>query len=102
MGLVCLTDGMGLGHVVQSYVDEATISFTACREIMPDPEFYTECLQDSFDELLAASKTVAAKPVSTKKPVQKPAKKANSAKTKAKKPAKKAPNTKAKRARKKA
>ena len=102
LALICLTDGLGLAHIVQSYVDEATISFTACREIMPDPEFYAECLQDSFDELLAASKTAAAKPVSTKKPVQKPAKKANSAKTKAKKPAKKAPNTKAKRARKKA
>ena len=29
MGLVCLNDGMGLGHVVQSYVAEATIAFTA-------------------------------------------------------------------------
>ncbi len=36
-GLVCLTDGMGLGHTVQSYCDEATISFTACRAMLPDP-----------------------------------------------------------------
>jgi len=55
MGLLCLTDGMGLGHTVQSYVDEATVTFTACRDLMPDPDFYAECLQHSFDELLAAT-----------------------------------------------
>ncbi|RDC60473.1 Diacylglycerol O-acyltransferase [Alteripontixanthobacter maritimus] len=55
-GLVCLTDGMGLGHVVQSYCDEATISFTACRDLMPDPEFYSQCIQDSFEELRDASR----------------------------------------------
>ncbi|MDX1704034.1 MAG: wax ester/triacylglycerol synthase family O-acyltransferase, partial [Altererythrobacter ishigakiensis] len=49
LSLICLTDGLGLAHVVQSYVDEAYISFTACRDIMPDPEFYSQCLQDSFD-----------------------------------------------------
>ena len=51
MGLLCLTDGMGLGHVVQSYCFEATISFTACRQVMPDPEFYAQCIEDSFTEL---------------------------------------------------
>ncbi|HVR91472.1 MAG TPA: wax ester/triacylglycerol synthase family O-acyltransferase [Novosphingobium sp.] len=56
MGLVCLTDGLGLGHVVQSYVKEATITFTACRKIMPDPEFYASCIEESFNELLAAAK----------------------------------------------
>ena len=56
LGLLCLTDGMGLGHTVQSYVDEATVTFTACRELMPDPEFYAQCIQDSFDELRAAAK----------------------------------------------
>lgn len=55
MGLICLTDGMGLGHTVQSYVDEATVTFTACRDLMPDPEFYAECLQDSFDDLRKAA-----------------------------------------------
>jgi hypothetical protein len=51
MGLLCLTDGLGLGHVVQSYVKEATIAFTACRSLMPDPEFYAQCIEDSFTEL---------------------------------------------------
>ncbi len=53
MGLLCLTDGIGLGHVVQSYVDEATIAFTACRALMPDPDFYAQCIEDSFNELRA-------------------------------------------------
>jgi diacylglycerol O-acyltransferase / wax synthase len=52
-GLLCLTDGLGLGHVVQSYVHQATIGFTACRKLLPDPDFYAQCLQDSFDELKA-------------------------------------------------
>jgi len=56
MGLVCLTDGMGLAHVVQSYTDEATIAFTGCRELMPDPEFYAQCIEDSFEELRDAAK----------------------------------------------
>ena len=55
MGLSCLTDGMGLAHVVQSYVDEATISFTADRDQMPDPEYYIACIAESFGELLAAA-----------------------------------------------
>ena len=58
LSLLCLTDGLGLGHVVQSYIDEAIISFTACRDIMPDPEFYSQCLQESFDDLLVAAKAV--------------------------------------------
>ena len=80
LSLICLTDGLGLAHVVQSYVDEAYISFTACRDIMPDPEFYSQCLQDSFDEMLAAAKAVDAKPA--KKPA------ARSTKTPAKRRAK--------------
>ena len=80
LSLICLTDGLGLAHVVQSYCDEAIISFTACRKILPDPEFYAECLQESFDEMLAAANAVDAKPA--KKPV---AQKATPKKTAARK-----------------
>ncbi|MGE5952089.1 MAG: WS/DGAT/MGAT family O-acyltransferase, partial [Qipengyuania vulgaris] len=58
LGLLCLTDGLGLGHVVQSYTDEATIAFTADREMMPDPEFYRSCIEQSFEELREAAKNV--------------------------------------------
>lgn len=52
-GLICLSDGMALGHVVQSYDGQASITFTACRKAMPDPEFYAECLQQSFAAMMA-------------------------------------------------
>ena len=34
---------------------ELTITATSCRDLMPDPEFYAECLQSSFDDLKAAT-----------------------------------------------
>jgi WS/DGAT/MGAT family acyltransferase len=52
-GLLCLLDGVALGHVVQSYIGQATISFTACRDAMPDPEYYAQCLQESYEEMCA-------------------------------------------------
>jgi len=78
-GLLCLMDGLGLGHVVQSYVDKSTITFTACRNMMPDPETYAECLQASYDELAKACGY-------TEKPKRAPAKKRAAAKKTAAKP----------------
>ncbi|MEM9123114.1 MAG: WS/DGAT domain-containing protein, partial [Pseudomonadota bacterium] len=52
-GLVPIFDGMGLGHVVNSYCDVLTISFNACAEMLPDPDFYSACLRESFEELLS-------------------------------------------------
>jgi len=95
MGLLCLTDGMGLGHVVQSYCKEATIAFTACRDLMPDPDFYADCIGDSFTELRDAARAAVAdrapaaarepKPAKTK--AAKPAPKASAAKADKTKPA---------------
>jgi WS/DGAT/MGAT family acyltransferase len=50
-----VSDGLGLFHVIGSYCGQFVISATSCREMMPDPSFYRQCLQDSFDELLAAA-----------------------------------------------
>jgi WS/DGAT/MGAT family acyltransferase len=50
-GIGPILDGMGLIHPVFSYSGRVSISVTACREQMPDPEFYAECLQTSFDAL---------------------------------------------------
>ena len=90
LSLICLTDGLGLAHVVQSYVDEAYISFTACRDIMPDPEFYSQCLQDSFEEMLAAATKAAKAANTTKGPAKR---KPSVAKTKIQKAAKPAAKT---------
>lgn len=85
MGLLCLTDGLGLGHVVQSYVKEATIAFTACRSLMPDPDFYAQCIEDSFAELRGAARDAPAdrtpqpEPAKAKAPKKKAAAKAKKA-----------------------
>ncbi len=83
-GLLCLFDGLGLGHVVMSYHKEVTITITADREMMPDPEFYAECLQASFDELERAILGSSSKAPVAKKPKRK---KAAAKKTAPKKPA---------------
>ncbi|NQY15141.1 MAG: wax ester/triacylglycerol synthase family O-acyltransferase [Henriciella sp.] len=67
-GLLCLLDGMALGHVVQSYVKEATITFTADRNVMPDPEFYSQCLRESFEEMADAAGLDLSPPKSTPAP----------------------------------
>ena len=54
-GMGPIADGMGLIHPVFSFSGRISISVTACRDQMPDPGFYAECLQDSFDELYAAA-----------------------------------------------
>ena len=59
-----LTDGMGLFHVISSYCGEFSISVTACRDLMPDPGFYRQCLQNSFDALQEA--TLGKKPPAAK------------------------------------
>jgi len=54
-GLGPVMDSMGLFHAVTSYCGEICIAVTACRKMLPDPAFYAECLQASFDEMLTAS-----------------------------------------------
>ena len=54
-GLGPLYDGMGLIFPVFSYCGQITVGFTACREMVPDPQFFSECLQESYDELRDAT-----------------------------------------------
>jgi WS/DGAT/MGAT family acyltransferase len=54
-GLGMVHNGMGLMNVVSSYCGELTIAFTADREMMPDPAFYAECLESSFEDLATAA-----------------------------------------------
>ena len=55
-GAGMIVEGMGLIHPVMSYCGDITISFTSCREMLPDPAHYAECIRDSFDELTAAER----------------------------------------------
>lgn len=54
-GMGPIIDRAGLFHAVFSYDGKITFMVTACREMLPDPEFYAECLQASFDELMVAT-----------------------------------------------
>jgi WS/DGAT/MGAT family acyltransferase len=54
-GMAPLADGMGLFIATPSYNGEMTFSIISSREIMPDIEFFRECLDASFDELFEAT-----------------------------------------------
>jgi WS/DGAT/MGAT family acyltransferase len=56
-GGVPVIDGLGLGFSAHSYNHKMFLCVVSCREMMPDPQFFEECLQASFDELLKASST---------------------------------------------
>jgi diacylglycerol O-acyltransferase len=55
-------DGLGLFHVIGSYCGQFVVSATSCRTMMPDPDFYRQCLLDSFNELLAGAQKTSKKP----------------------------------------
>ncbi|NND83197.1 MAG: wax ester/triacylglycerol synthase family O-acyltransferase [Gammaproteobacteria bacterium] len=55
-GLGPVMDSMGVFHAITSYCGQFIISVTACRKMMPDPEFYLQCVRESYDELLTAAK----------------------------------------------
>ncbi len=54
-GLGPLFDGMGLIFPVVSYCGQITISVSSCREMLPDPEFFAQCIQGTYDDLKAAT-----------------------------------------------
>ncbi|MEM9899484.1 MAG: WS/DGAT domain-containing protein, partial [Pseudomonadota bacterium] len=55
-GIGPVMDSMGLFHAVTSYCGDVAITVTACREMLPDPHFYRECLEKSVEELHQAAK----------------------------------------------
>ncbi len=55
MGMGPVLDMMGLFHAVISASGTICINFVACRDLLPDPEFYRSCLQEAYDELKSAS-----------------------------------------------
>lgn len=50
-GLGPCIDNMGLFHAVTSYNGQIAVSFQACREMMPDPGFYEQCLYAAYSAL---------------------------------------------------
>jgi len=72
-GIGPLSPGIGLFHTVNSIVMKnkgvITLAFVSCRDAMPDPAFYKECLNESFQELQAGVGSTANKRKSRKKAV---------------------------------
>jgi hypothetical protein len=54
-GAAPVLDGAGLIHVISSYCGEIVFMFTACRDMLPDGEFYAQCIEAEFNELSQAT-----------------------------------------------
>jgi len=50
-GLGPVFHGVGLFQSLIGYGDNISVNVVSCREMMPDPAFYCECLRESFEEL---------------------------------------------------
>lgn len=46
-----LTPGVGLFHAIFSLCDRLSITVLSDRDMLPDPAFYRQCLEESFTEL---------------------------------------------------
>ena len=64
-----IVDGMGLVFAVTSYDGRIIISPTSCRELMPDPEHFAQCVRASFEEYLALTRVPgkASKPAAARR-----------------------------------
>ena len=76
--LLPISDGLGLVFAVTVYDGRVVISPTSCRELMPDPQTFTQCVRDSFQELSALAGQ-APGPAAGGKPVKPPRPRASSA-----------------------
>jgi len=69
-GTAPVFDSMGLINPVYSYGDTIAVSFTADRDMLPDPENYASALRESFEALKTAAG--GATPAKATKPPPKP------------------------------
>jgi hypothetical protein len=51
-----INDGLGLVFAVTSYDGKIIVSPTSCREQMPDPEVFAQCVRDCFQDYLALAR----------------------------------------------
>ena len=86
IGLGPVMPDMGLFITGTSSLGKFVFGITACRDMMPDPEFFQQCIRDSYDESRQALAPLAKKNAPKRKPK---AKAKSKAKAKRKAPAKK-------------
>ena len=60
-GIPPLMDCLGLGHALFSYCGRITLTVTACRDMLPDRQFYIRCCEESFIELMASTRLLEQK-----------------------------------------
>ncbi len=54
-GCPFLFDGMGLIIAISSYCDDLLVQFGSSPQMMPDPDFFRDCIREAYDELAAAA-----------------------------------------------
>lgn len=59
------TNGAGLNLTGVSYNRVMWLGMVSCREMVPDPAFFTACMQEAWDELLAAADALPAVPATS-------------------------------------
>jgi WS/DGAT/MGAT family acyltransferase len=52
-----INDGLGLAFAVTSYDGKVIVSPTSCREQMPDPERFAQCLRECFQDYVSRART---------------------------------------------
>jgi WS/DGAT/MGAT family acyltransferase len=67
LGAGPLMDGMGLFNTINSYNGVLAFAFVCDRDMMPDPDFYSECIKQSYRELEGAALPAAVKPKAVRK-----------------------------------
>jgi WS/DGAT/MGAT family acyltransferase len=84
-GLGPVYDNAGPIHLVVSYLGKVHLSVTSCRELMPDMDFYIECLRRALAELVEAA-APARQPAKKQPAKRQPAKKQPRSRRPAEKP----------------
>jgi WS/DGAT/MGAT family acyltransferase len=69
-------DGMGLNVTGFSYAGTMWICAVSCRDMLPDPAFFAECMHKSFADLKRAVAAAAEVPATARAPASKPRRKA--------------------------
>jgi diacylglycerol O-acyltransferase / wax synthase len=55
LGYGPIVHNMGLIMPISSYYGELSISFTSCREMIPDPDFFMDCISRAYEEMKQAT-----------------------------------------------
>lgn len=65
-----INDGLGLVFAVTSFDGRIIVSPTSCREQMPDPEVFAQCVRDAFQDYLALARARARTRTTAKAPAR--------------------------------